>query len=46
MAEKIWAAWNDETLLENFRNKGMERVREFDWATAAEKTVAVYRMAL
>jgi glycosyltransferase involved in cell wall biosynthesis len=45
MAEKIWAAWNDEARRREMRGRGLERVRLFAWDTAAQKTLEVYRKA-
>ena len=45
MADKIWSVWKDASLRECIRNKGLERAKEFDWATTVRKTVATYQMA-
>jgi len=43
IAETIWKIWNDDSLQETLRNRGLERAKLFSWETAALKTVGVYR---
>ncbi|MDD2900151.1 MAG: glycosyltransferase family 1 protein [Desulfuromonadaceae bacterium] len=45
MAETIWSAWSDEGVLAGMRERGLERVRLFDWDDTARKTIAVYKKA-
>lgn len=45
MAETIWSAWNDEGILAGMRERGLERVKLFNWDAAALKTMAVYKKA-
>jgi len=43
IAEKIWAAWNDESTLDLLRKRGLARAAFFSWEEMARKTLAVYR---
>ena len=43
IAEKVWAIWQDSSLREELRRKGLQRSKDFDWSDAARKTAAVYR---
>jgi len=45
MATVVWNAWSDEQALAGMRERGLERVRLFDWNDTAIKTMAVYKKA-
>ena len=46
MADKIWSLWSDDTLRQDFRAKGFERVKQFSWENMARQTIDVYGKAL
>ncbi|HKI51351.1 MAG TPA: glycosyltransferase family 1 protein, partial [Geothermobacteraceae bacterium] len=43
IADKIWAAWNDEGNLASLRTRGLQRAEFFSWEKMAKKTIDVYR---
>jgi glycosyltransferase involved in cell wall biosynthesis len=46
IAEKVWAAWNDEGLREQLMARGFLRARLFQWEKTARETIEVYRKTL
>lgn len=45
IAEKVWGAWASDEKLVEMRDKGLERVKEFNWERTAYQTIEVYREA-
>lgn len=45
MAEQLWRLWDDDTLRDEMRQRGLARARLFNWEETARKTLAVYRKA-
>jgi glycosyltransferase involved in cell wall biosynthesis len=46
MAEKVWAAWNDDGLRQRLVARGLERAALFTWEKTARETIEVYRKAV
>lgn len=44
-AERIRSLLSDSSKLVSMRERGLQRVKEFDWLSTAERTLAVYREA-
>jgi glycosyltransferase involved in cell wall biosynthesis len=43
LARGIESVWTDEPLRARLQARGLERVREFSWASSAKKTLELYR---
>jgi glycosyltransferase involved in cell wall biosynthesis len=46
MAEQIWSLWNDDSLQQDLKAKGLDRAKQFSWHTMARQTIHVYEKAL
>lgn len=45
MATAIWSAWNDDGKLADMRERGLERVKLFNWNDTALKVMSAYEKA-
>jgi glycosyltransferase involved in cell wall biosynthesis len=46
IVEKVSRLWNDESLRNDLRIKGLERVKLFAWTNTAQETIKVYEKAV
>lgn len=42
IAEKAWALWNDDTLRQDLKLRGLKRTKLFNWDNTVRETLAVY----